>query len=183
MLIVGVVSWLIVASIFLGLLVGQLLHILEDSCTVSGINWAFPFGTWELKGRIFTFDRWEEKKDIRPALYQYSLAATTLGLLIAFALELIAIDLWILYLAILGVIVFLWGLFVLLSRSDSSMWYWDAQTVADVKKASRRAQRASLGKGSFDTFLKNASASTLKNSRRRRKKDEASIEDFFGRPR
>lgn len=40
--------------IFLGLMSGQFLHILEDSCTVSGINWKFPFGTKRVRGNIIT---------------------------------------------------------------------------------------------------------------------------------
>lgn len=40
--------------IFLGLIFGQFLHLIEDSCTVSGINWKFPFGTRTIKGKIST---------------------------------------------------------------------------------------------------------------------------------
>jgi membrane-bound metal-dependent hydrolase YbcI (DUF457 family) len=52
-------------------MLGQFLHLIEDTCTVSGINWKFPFGEKILRGNIYTFDKFENKKDIRPTLYEY----------------------------------------------------------------------------------------------------------------
>lgn len=60
----------LIGFLFLGLISGQFLHLLEDSCTVSGIKWLFPFGTGELKGSIYTVNKIEGKKDIRPFLYR-----------------------------------------------------------------------------------------------------------------
>lgn len=37
-----------------GLLLGQLLHLLEDSCTKSGVKWLYPFSTKKLWGSIST---------------------------------------------------------------------------------------------------------------------------------
>lgn len=47
--------WLEGLAIFFGaFLGGAILHLVEDSCTKSGIQWNFPFQSWKLKGRIRT---------------------------------------------------------------------------------------------------------------------------------
>ena len=47
--------WIEGIAIFLGAyLAGAILHLLEDSCTKSGIQWNFPFQSWKLSGEIRT---------------------------------------------------------------------------------------------------------------------------------
>lgn len=53
----------LIGFLFLGLISGQFLHLLEDSCTISGIKWLFPFGTWELKGSIYTGNKIDRRKE------------------------------------------------------------------------------------------------------------------------
>jgi inner membrane protein len=48
---------------------GCILHLLQDSCTPSGIAWAFPLRNDRLRGRIRT----DSRKDPRPALYAFIL--------------------------------------------------------------------------------------------------------------
>ncbi len=64
-LVFGLFNFMVLLMIFVGLIVGQLLHLFQDSCTVSGINWGFPFNTIEMKGSIRTFNR----KDLRPKIF------------------------------------------------------------------------------------------------------------------
>jgi membrane-bound metal-dependent hydrolase YbcI (DUF457 family) len=64
-LVFGLFNWKIILIIFAGLIIGQLLHIFQDSCTISGINWGFPFNKKEMKGSIRTFN----KKDKRPTYF------------------------------------------------------------------------------------------------------------------
>lgn len=50
---------LVALAIFLtGYLAGALLHLLEDSCTRTGIQWNFPFQSWRLKGQLRTTASW-----------------------------------------------------------------------------------------------------------------------------
>lgn len=58
------INLIMVLLIFIGLLFGQFLHLLEDSCTVTGINWKFPFGTKLLNGKIYTFSKIKGKKTL-----------------------------------------------------------------------------------------------------------------------
>lgn len=47
--------WLVGIGVFLtGYLVGAVLHLVEDSCTKTGIQWNFPFQSWRLKGQLRT---------------------------------------------------------------------------------------------------------------------------------
>jgi membrane-bound metal-dependent hydrolase YbcI (DUF457 family) len=64
-LIFGLFNWKIILIIFIGLLIGQFLHLFQDSCTINGINWGFPFKQNELKGSIKTFN----KEDKRPKYF------------------------------------------------------------------------------------------------------------------
>lgn len=43
-------------------LVGAVLHLIEDSCTKSGIQWNFPFQSWKVRGRLTTTARPEDTK-------------------------------------------------------------------------------------------------------------------------
>ncbi|MFB6095750.1 MAG: metal-dependent hydrolase [Halodesulfurarchaeum sp.] len=54
LLLVGL-TWLVGIVVFLaGYLAGAVLHLLEDSCTRSGIQWNFPFDSWRVQGDITT---------------------------------------------------------------------------------------------------------------------------------
>jgi hypothetical protein len=79
------INAILIGFIFLGLISGQFLHLLEDSCTVSGLKWLFPFGIGELNGKIYTGIK-NEKKDIRPFLYSTSLFLLSTILLILHSL-------------------------------------------------------------------------------------------------
>lgn len=53
--------WFAGVGLFIaGYIVGAVLHLLEDSCTKSGIQWNFPFQTWKIKGQITTTARPED---------------------------------------------------------------------------------------------------------------------------
>jgi hypothetical protein len=125
----GQFNILLVLIGFFGLLIGQALHLLEDSCTVSGIDWAFPYGEKVIKGGIYTFEKMEGKKDIRPIMYQYSLALLSIVLFLGFMFNMIKISLWFVYPIILTIIIAFWFLIIYFSRLESNFWYRDADKV------------------------------------------------------
>lgn len=55
--------WLVGIGVFLaGYLAGAVLHLVEDTCTKSGIQWNFPFQSWKLRGQITTTARPEDMR-------------------------------------------------------------------------------------------------------------------------
>lgn len=125
-------------SVFVGLLTGQFLHLVEDSCTVSGINWKFPFGTRELKGKIYTFSKIEGKKDIRPTIYEYSLWSITALLLMGNAFDKISLTQFTIYPLILLALVLAWILIIFTAKSDFDFWYQDIEKIKQIKKTARK---------------------------------------------
>lgn len=57
-------SVVFIVVFLLAYLVGSLLHLLEDNCTRSGIQWGYPFRRWKVRGRLKTTPR------LRDAIYQ-----------------------------------------------------------------------------------------------------------------
>jgi membrane-bound metal-dependent hydrolase YbcI (DUF457 family) len=113
----------LIGFLFLGLISGQFLHLLEDSCTISGINWLFPFGTCELKGSIYTGNKIEGKRDIRPFLYRVSLLVISAILLILHSLGAIDVNESGIYLLIFAVVALIWGLILLTAKTDNdNLW-------------------------------------------------------------
>jgi membrane-bound metal-dependent hydrolase YbcI (DUF457 family) len=123
--------------VFIGLLVGQFLHLMEDSCTVAGINWNFPFGTKELKGRIYTFEKFEGKKDIRPVIYEYSLWSISIVLFFGYAFDKIILPIFIVNSLILLGVVLVWLFIIFTARTNYDFWYQDIEKIKKVKKAAR----------------------------------------------
>lgn len=142
MLFAGVNNLSVYFLVFLGLIVGQMLHILEDSCTASGINWKFPFGVKELKGKIYTFQKEEGKIDIRPDIYQAALVTFTLALFFFYAIAKINYSLFFVYPFILLFVSFLWIIFFKLSNNGEGFWYKNKRTVKNVRKHFRRFSRS-----------------------------------------
>ncbi|MDD3247043.1 MAG: metal-dependent hydrolase [Methanosarcina sp.] len=129
----------LIGFLFLGLISGQFLHLLEDSCTVSGIRWLFPFGTGELKGSIYTGNKIEGKKDIRPLLYRISLLFFSAGLLILHSLGAIDVNDSGIYLLIFAFVALIWGLIFLTAKIDNdNLWMQDAKKVRELERAVNR---------------------------------------------
>jgi inner membrane protein len=92
---------------------GCVFHLLEDTCTPSGVAWLFPISRRRLVGGVHAHGRFE----LRPAIFTLLLASGTAGLCLApyglavppEALRLIAI----------GGAAFLWLLFLLVCRVGS----------------------------------------------------------------
>lgn len=113
MLFFSLFNFIILSSIFFGLLIGQFLHILEDSCTKNGINWGYPFSTKPfLKGEIKTFD----KEDKKPRRYSSIFIGFAIFLTFLLSFYGIKINIFILYLLIISIIILLWSLILLLSK-------------------------------------------------------------------
>lgn len=125
-----------IGLLFLGLISGQFLHLLEDSCTVSGIKWLFPFGTGELKGSIYTVNKIEGKKDIRPFLYRVFLFFISAILLILHLLEIIDVNDSSTYFLIFAVVTLVWSLIFLTAKIENdNLWIHDAKKVRKLEKA------------------------------------------------
>jgi membrane-bound metal-dependent hydrolase YbcI (DUF457 family) len=119
-----------ISLLFLGLILGQLLHLLEDSCTVSGINWLFPFGTRELKGSIYTGNKIEGKRDIRPFLYKLFLLFFSVILLVFHSLGTINVNEPVIYLLIFAAVTLIWSLIFLTAKiNKDNLWIHDAKKV------------------------------------------------------
>lgn len=126
----------LIGFLLLGLISGQFLHLLEDSCTVSGINWLFPFGTCELKGSIYTGNKIGGTKDIRPFLYRVSLLFFSAILLILHSLGTIDVNESSVYLLIFVVVMIMWGLIFLTAKIDNdNLWIHDAKKVRELERA------------------------------------------------
>jgi membrane-bound metal-dependent hydrolase YbcI (DUF457 family) len=131
----------LIGFLFLGLISGQFLHILEDSCTVSGINWLFPFGTKEIKGSIYTGNKIEGKKDIRPILYGASLLFFSVILFILHSLKAIDINEQSVYFLIFAVVTLIWGLIFFTAKIDNDdLWIKDAKTVKELERSIGRVR-------------------------------------------
>jgi len=72
-------NWKIILIIFIGLLIGQFLHLFQDSCTVSGINWGFPFNTKEIKGSIKTFNKQDRRPKNFAGMFYFLIVLIVLG--------------------------------------------------------------------------------------------------------
>ena len=132
----------LIGFLFLGLISGQFLHLLEDSCTVSGIKWLFPFGTGELKGSIYTVNKIEGKKDIRPFLYRVFLLFVSATLLILHLLGTIDVNKSGIYLLIFAVITLIWSLIFLTAKIDNDkLWIHDAKKVRKLERAIDKVEK------------------------------------------
>lgn len=95
-LVVGFYAWLIgtavlalpwnetVLAFLFGLLGGAVFHLLEDSCTKSGVAWLFPLSEHRTRGQITTGNG-----DRRPMLYAGVMSATAVGVFAACAMDLV----------------------------------------------------------------------------------------------
>lgn len=89
-LVVGFYAWLLgtallgfswngtVQAFLLGLFGGAVFHLLEDSCTKSGVAWLFPFSEHRTRGRITTGNG-----DRRPMLYAGVMSVGAVGTFVA----------------------------------------------------------------------------------------------------
>ncbi|MCS3924434.1 membrane-bound metal-dependent hydrolase YbcI (DUF457 family) [Methanosalsum natronophilum] len=132
------INMLMVSFVFIGLLFGQFLHLLEDSCTVTGINWKFPFGTKLINGKIYTFPKEKGKKDIRTIIYQQVLWIITVLLVLGFLFDIIAFNQLTLYPLIVVSVTFVWIFIIATSRTDYGFWYQDVKKIKAAKKTARK---------------------------------------------
>ena len=55
--VLGIVSVVFIGVFLLAYLTGAILHLVEDSCTKSGIQWHYPFRQWRIRGNLTTTTR------------------------------------------------------------------------------------------------------------------------------
>ena len=148
-------NFLLVFIAFVSLVFGQLMHMLQDSCTVSGINWAFPFGVRTLGGTISTWNtsRSADPVDIRPSLYRVILVIYFFIWFLIGGLGKIPSSASMYYILIGLGILLLWFLFLVLSgarltrslrperRRAHNFWLWKRDTVREIRKVVRRVTK------------------------------------------
>lgn len=129
-------------AIFFGLLFGQFLHLIEDTCTVSGIKWKFPFKiSGELKGNIYTWDKYRnyDKMDIRPGFFIIFFGSIAVIFFFAYAINKITLSLFLLYPVLLLVMSFEIILMFLISgvfprkEKSSSLWKVNRESIKKLK--------------------------------------------------
>jgi hypothetical protein len=99
-------------------------------------------GTGELKGSIYTGNKIEGKKDIRPFLYRVSLFFISAILLILYSLETIDVNEPVIYLLIFAAVTLIWGLIFLTAKIDNdNLWIQDAKKVRTLERAVDRIGR------------------------------------------
>lgn len=142
-------NFIFVIVIFFGLLIGQFLHILEDSTTITGINWKFPFGDKKIQGEINTWN----KEDPRPKIYSFILGAISIILLLGYSFNKINFSLWILYPALLILITLLWVIFLKISigsnksnKIKDSSFYEGDELEAEAKKGEIKFKKKEKGR-------------------------------------
>lgn len=141
-LVFGFFNWMVMSALFFGLLIGQLLHLFEDSCTISGINWLFPFKTKEMKGKIYTFSKDPARKDIRPMFYSWILYFLVLILIFGFSFgKFEGINLWLIFGCIFFYEIVAFVIMALLSQSSSGMWMVRKETIKQINRYSRKFER------------------------------------------
>lgn len=69
------------AVFLVGYVTGAGLHLVEDSCTRTGIQWNYPFHDWKLKGQITTTTKPEDTRYQRGFLVVMGMAAVGMFLL------------------------------------------------------------------------------------------------------
>jgi membrane-bound metal-dependent hydrolase YbcI (DUF457 family) len=125
----------LIGFLFLGLISGQFLHLLEDSCTVSGINWLFPFGTGVLKGKINTGNKIEGKMDVRPLLYMLFLLFCSIFLVVLHSMKVININGSAINFCIFVVVALIWVLIFITAKIDNeNLWIWDVKKVNEIMR-------------------------------------------------
>lgn len=72
--VLGLLSPVYLTCFLLGYVFGGLMHLLEDSCTKTGIKWNYPFSDRKLKGRLRTTSK---HRDTRIPHYFFTLLGIT----------------------------------------------------------------------------------------------------------
>ncbi len=120
------ISWWRLGTVFIGIYVGQLLHMLEDSCTPGGINWAFPFGTAKLNGSIYTHDLQKNAKfrDMRPFFFYMILLTINLIIILSYTSFsfMTDISLTLIYPIIIALLLLAWLFIIYVAKSNSGLW-------------------------------------------------------------
>ena len=130
-------SFILLIIIFIGVLIGQLLHILEDSCTIAGINWKFPFGDKIIAGKIHTWNR----RDARPMIYEISLFILSGAIFLLYAFNKISLNLWVLYPLILIAVTLFWFIFIGLSKLNQDFWTMSEEVAKGLSQFKRRTNK------------------------------------------
>jgi inner membrane protein len=101
-------NYLGIALFMLAYLFGALMHILEDSCTVTGIQFNYPYSNLILKGSLITRPQFAEIPD----MFGYVLGASAIGLYIGIEAGFITFAPWMIALLALAALALAWIVFL-----------------------------------------------------------------------
>lgn len=96
-----------------GYLIGCILHLIQDSCTRTGIAWNSPFSDWKIKGDIYTGKDFRKIKIF--TLVLGGLSSTIVFISLTQPIGLSTLQLSALSLTLLG---FLWAVFMLFAKVE-----------------------------------------------------------------
>ena len=136
-------NYAILLYVFAGLFLGQIMHILEDSLTISGINWKFPFGHGDIRGKIYTFEKEKRLVDIRPKFFEFILWLPSIVLISLIVFDKLIYSLWIFNSVIVIYMILAWWIILLLSKKDSSKWRIPEKKVKNFNKQIKRFTKSS----------------------------------------
>ena len=138
----------------IGLLLGQILHLAEDSCTKSGIKWFLPFSKKLIRGNIATkSEKGSKRIDIRPRKFAQILGTTGAAsscliiLLWTFESEYFLYSLGIALFIQCFTFIFLYS--IAQQKLEGSKWH---RTLKEVKEEEK--EKAKRRKKEMDNFLK-----------------------------
>ena len=115
----GKVDFISIAAVFAGLFFGFFLHLLEDSCTISGVDFLAPFGSFILRGSHSTNGKSQLLPDLMAYLFLF-LAAAPFAIWVAESSQvhyIASIPYWEQQAGFLIAVAFLWASFLLLFRT------------------------------------------------------------------
>lgn len=58
------ISIMIIIYIFIGIFIGFVFHLFQDSLTKSGVDWLYPFKHFKVKGEHSTYDKNQKNIDV-----------------------------------------------------------------------------------------------------------------------
>ncbi len=89
-------------------IVGAMMHLIEDSCTVTGVQFNYPFNDRKLEGKLVT----RPDSAMIPSLFAGVLSFLCIGLFLAVALDLINYPLWLVTIISFLIMVLIWAIFL-----------------------------------------------------------------------
>tara|TARA_Y100000294_G_C8543433_1_gene332158 strand:+ start:503 stop:1300 length:798 start_codon:yes stop_codon:yes gene_type:complete len=133
----------IILIIFIGIVIGQFLHLFEDSCTRSGINWGFPFSTINWKGDLITFNKQDKRPKYFAGMFYFLILLIVLGYSFEILREINVILVYLMILIYNVIALFLMRVFSKGTRTKK------VREIKEVKKKRRERRKEKSNRNGF----------------------------------